>query len=209
MKRCTRNLAILALVLGAVAVLGDPYHGNVVTLDTRELAAIVETEVDHVEATDLADWIIQGNTEYRLLDLRSAEEYAAYHIPSAEHVAMGDLPDYPLFRNETIVLYSGGGIHSAQGWMLLRAEGFRGVYMLLGGLDAWKDDVLFPALPDGASAEETAAFERARTVSSFFGGTPRTGVASSVEAADVPMPEVEMPARPVTTTRKKKKKEGC
>ena len=51
-----------------------------------------------------------------------------------------------LHRNERIVLYSGGGIHSAQGWFLLRAQGFPGSYILLGGLDAWMDETNDPLL---------------------------------------------------------------
>lgn len=208
----TRNriLALTAIVLGAVAVLGNPYHGHVVKLDTKELAAIVEARVDHVTTEELADWIIQGRTDYRLIDLRDGDSYAEYHIPSAEFVPIGQLPEYPLLRNEKIVLYSGGGIHSAQGWLLLRAQGYPGVYMLFGGLDAWKDEILFPALPADATPEETAAFARVASMSEYFGGTPRTGLEAVGEAADAPMPKVEMPSGgPVVPTRKKKKKEGC
>lgn len=202
-------LAVVALVLGLIAIPGDPYQGEVVTLDTRELAAIVEGEVDHVEALELADWIIQGTPDYRLIDIRDEASFAEYHIPSAENAPLSALADYPLLRNETIVLYSDGGIHSAQAWFLLKARGYRGVSMLLGGLDAWKDEVLFPALPAGAGPEEQAAFEKARSVSEHFGGRPRTGV-DAAEAEDVPLPTVEMPtqATPVAP-RKKKAKEGC
>jgi len=204
-----RILAVLALLLGAIAVLGDPYQGSVVKVNTKELAAIVETKVDHVDALDLADWIIRGDTEYRLIDIRDEVAYAEYHIPSAENVQISQLPDYPLMRNERIVLYSDGGIHSAQAWFLLKAQGYPGAYMLFGGLDAWKDDVLFPALPAEASAEQQAEFERARFVSEHFGGTPRTGVEESIDRAAVPMPKVDSAARGVTPTRAKKKKEGC
>ena len=205
-----RVLAIVALVLGLLAIFGDPYQGHVVQIDTKELASIVEGEVDHVTVQELADWIIQGDAEYRLLDLRDAAEFAEYHIPTAEHVSLGELVDYPLSRNEKIVLYSGGGIHSAQAWMLLQANRYRGSYMLLGGLAAWKDEVLFPAFPEDAGPELAAEIERASYVSEFFGGTPRHGVADAGEEIAAPMPEVEMPAQPIVPKRTKKKaKEGC
>ena len=210
-RRLTRNqtLALIAFVLGTVAILGNPYHGNVVQLNTKELATIVDATVDHVTAEELANWIIQGNTEYRLIDLREEAAYAEYHIPTAENVPTVELPDYPLLRNEKIVLYSDGGIHSAQAWMLLRAQQYRGVYMLLGGLDAWVDDILFPALPADASPQQAAEFERIAQMSEFFGGTPQTGVEEDGETAAAPMPRVEMPSSgPVIPTRKKKKKEG-
>jgi hypothetical protein len=102
------RLAVLALLLGAGALLGT---------------AIVETEVDRVTVQELADWIIQGKGDVRILDLRSPAEYAEYYIPGAENVTVTQLAEYPLYRNEQIVMYSGGGIHFAQG--LVPAAGAR------------------------------------------------------------------------------------
>jgi len=204
-----QRLAAVALVLGAIALLGSPSPGGAVTLNTEELAAIVESEVDHVTADELADWITQGRTDYRLLDIRDAESYAEYHIPTAEPVTIRELNDYPLFRNEKIVLYSDAGIHSAQAWFLLRARGFEGSYILLGGLLAWMDDVLFPELAADATPDEVANFERRRALSELFGGKPRTG---GTDAAPAPatLPKVAPPAAvSVPKNRKKLRKEGC
>ncbi len=142
-----RALAAAALVLGVAALAGNPYHGHTVTMNTQDLATIVASKVDHVTATELADWIIQNRSDYRLIDVREPAEFAADHIPTAENVPITDLPDAGLGRNEKIVLVSEGGIHSAQAWMLLRAQKYTGVYILFGGLDAWKDEVVFPVAP--------------------------------------------------------------
>jgi len=202
-------LAAVALVLAAVSVGGDPYGGHVVTLNTKELGMIVDAKVDHVTAEELADRLIQGRTDQRILDLREPASYAEYHIPTAENVVLSDLVDYPLYRNEQIILYSDGGIHSAQAWFLLRAQGFPGVYMLLGGLDAWKDDILFPSLPTAANPEEIAEFERLVQVSRFFGGSPRHGSGEEIAATPVQMPKVEAPSQIPVARKKKKHKEGC
>lgn len=202
-------LAAAALVLAAVSVAGDPYGGHVVTLNTKELGMIVEAEVDHVTAPELADRLIQGRTDQRILDLREPAAYAEYHIPTAENVVLRDLVDYPLYRNEQIILYSDGGIHSAQAWFLLRAQGFPGVYMLLGGLDAWKDEVLFPSLPTAASPEEVTDFSRLIQVSRFFGGSPRQGSGEETASTSMEMPKVVAPSQVPVATKKKKRKEGC
>jgi len=201
--------ALLLLVLGILGLFaGDPYHRSTATVDTRELATIVERKADHITAQELADWIIKGRTDFRLIDLRSDQEYASYHIPQAEHVPLSILPDYGLAKNEKIVLYSEGGIHSAQAWMLLKVQGYRGVYMLLGGLDAWSDEVLFPTLPPGASAQERASFERAAQVSRFFGGTPRQGTTETALNRTMPTPPPpQISAQP--GAKPKKRKEGC
>ncbi len=137
------KLALLTGFLGLLAAFaGNPYSGYSVSLDTKELAVIVEKEVDHITPAELADWIIEGRSDYRLIDLRSAAEFSQYHIPTAENVALSQLSDYGLGRNEKVVLYSEGGIHSAQGWFLLQADGYRGVYILRGGLAEWRDQVL-------------------------------------------------------------------
>jgi len=201
-----RALAVAALALGFAAIFGNPYRGHVVTLDTRELAIIVGSEIDHVDSAELADWIIRGETDFRLIDLRDTVDYAEYHIPLAEQVEIAALPDHPLLRNEKVVLYSDGGIHAAQGWFLLKAQGYAGAYTLLGGLDAWKDEILFPLLEDAMDAQQTA---RAREVSRFFGGSPRDAGEQPAETARARMPVVEAPTAPVVPQRKKKSKDGC
>lgn len=199
-----QRLAVVALLLGAVAVFGNPFEGEKVTVSTRELATIVQDEVDHVTVDELADWIMTERFDYRLLDVRDAESYAAYHIPTAENVALTDLQSYGLERNEKIVLYSDGGIHAAQAWFLLRARHYASSYILLGGLDLWKDEILFPAAPEGTPVSEARELE-AR--SHYFGGKLRTGGVEDAPAME--MPEVEAPAALQVKPRKKKSKEGC
>jgi hypothetical protein len=214
LPRLTLNqkLAAVALALGAIALFSQPHRGPFVKLDARELALVVEEQVDHVTASELAAWIVEGRADYRLLDLRNELEYATYHIPTAENVPLPGLADYPLQRNEKIVLYSEGGIHSAQAWMLLRAQGYDAVYMVLGGLEAWKEEVLFPSLPAGATAQQRAQFERAAALAQFFGGQPRSGEAADASAPAVELPKLTAPPPtpgPATPVGKKKKKEGC
>jgi rhodanese-related sulfurtransferase len=208
-------LALVALTLGALALAGDPYRGSSVRVDAKELATIVGTTVDHVTVGELAGWIIRGASDYRLVDLRSPEEYARYHIPTAENVPIAGLTDYGLGRDEKIVLYSEGGIHSAQAWFLLRAQRYPAAYILFGGLDAWNDEVLNPVAPLHPAPREAAEFERAVQVSRFFGGTPRaadsTGHATPAVLTPAPAaPAVVAPPPPGGGAKPKKaKKEGC
>ena len=62
-----------------MAVVGSPYQGHKVTLDTKELAVLVSGEVDHVTSQELAAWIIEGNTGYRLVDLRCFDMFPDTH----------------------------------------------------------------------------------------------------------------------------------
>ena len=222
-SRLTLNqkLAVAAVALGAVALFAAPYPGSKVTLDARELALVVGTEADHVEAPELAAWIIESRADYRLVDLRTEGEFARYHIPTAVNVPMNVLTDAGLGRQEKVVLYSEGGIHSAQAWMLLRAQGYKSVYMLKGGLEEWKDQVLFPAVADNPTPAERARDERLKSISAFFGGQPRSATAVAAGAAATPAmatpaapasPAVVAPPSPAGGAKPaapKKKKEGC
>jgi hypothetical protein len=207
-----QKLAAVALALGALALFSQPHRGPFVKLDARELALVVEQEVDHVKPAELAAWIVEGRADYRLIDLRTADEFAAYHIPTAENAQLPALTEYPLLRNEKIVLYSEGGIHSAQAWLLLRAQGYEGVYTVLGGLDGWKDEVLFPVLPADAGPRDRAQFERAAALAQFFGGQPRADGAAAAEAPATALPKLTAPVATgpaVPAAPRRKKKEGC
>lgn len=206
-----KRLAATALCLGFLALIaGNPHEGGRYEIDSRELSLIVDKGIDHVGALELADWIIQNKADYRLIDLRSEKEFNEYNIPTSENTTLTALETYPILRNEKIVLYSDGGIHSAQAWFLLRAKGYKGVYILRGGLEEWKDQILFPRIAENASKEELAAFERIKEISKFFGGTPQTGSNEAKSDVSIAMPKLEMktPAKQGTTARKKKK-EGC
>jgi hypothetical protein len=115
-----------------------------------------------------------------------------------------------LQRNEKIILYSEGGIHSAQAWFLLKVQGFKSVYMLFGGLTEWQEKILFPQMPENATPEQLSAFQKIAEVSKFFGGTPQTG---STPVALQPKPSLPTPALPSGAVnpkiQTKKKKEGC
>lgn len=205
-----QGIALSALALGIIALFsGSPYRGGRVSLDTKELALMVQNERDHVSVELLADWMIQGRTDYRLLDCRSEKEFNEYHIPTAESVPLAALNDYPVQRNEKIILYSEGGIHASQAWFLLAALGYKHVYLLTGGLDEWREKILFPAIPKNATAEQQAQFAKMKEVSRYLGGTPQTGAASETVKKEPPKLPASSGSTKATPSGGKKKKEGC
>jgi len=220
MPKLTLNqrLAVVAVVLGAGAVLADVHHGRTLTMHEKEYATRIERKDDHATAAELAGWIIEGRNDYRLIDIRAPEAYAEYHIPTAENLTLSVLSDEPFSPTEKVVLYSDGGIHASQAMMLLWARGRSNTYMLLGGLEAWKDEVLFPVAPSSATPQERAAFERAIQVARFFGGQPRAA-SSATAGAPAGLPMLEAPALPKVPppapaaggqrAPRKKRKEGC
>lgn len=206
-----QKLAITALILGIVATFGgNPYQGNYAKINAKEIALIVQKELDHITVEELADWIIQGKSDFRLIDLRSEKEFSEYHIPTAENMQLTTLSEYTFVPTEKIILYSEGGIHSAQAWFLLIAKGHKNVYMLKGGLEEWKEKILFPSISENATSEEMIHFNKMKEVSKYFGGSPQTGKAEEVQVKKE-LPKLEIPSQvtPKVGTQKKRKKEGC
>jgi rhodanese-related sulfurtransferase len=161
-------LAAAAAVLATLAAVSGTSRHHTASVDVNELAGQIQREDDHVTALELAQWIRDRKPGLRVLDVRSDSEFADFHIPTAERVPLESLAALKPASGETLVLYSEGGAHAAQGWVLLRALGHTNVYFLRGGLLDWMDDVMsptLPAIPDSVSA-------RAAALSRYFGGTP-------------------------------------
>jgi rhodanese-related sulfurtransferase len=179
-----RMLAIAAAVLGlaAAADVAAP-------IDPEQLATEIATERDHISALELGEQIMRGES-LRVIDLRSAGEFAQLHVPGAARMALEDLARATLPRSTAIVLYSEGGTHAAQAWMLLRLRGYTRVRFLREGLYEWIARVLEPSLASDATAAERAEFERAQLHTRFFGGM-----------AHVDVPRSELPVGYWTTRR--------
>jgi rhodanese-related sulfurtransferase len=118
-----------------------------------------------VAAMQLAEWIRARKPGLRIIDVRSSEEFEAYHVPGSKQRSRESLASMAVRPNDTVVLISDDGAnvpHVSDG----------NVYVLRGGIRAWTADVLNPTLPHNASPEAAAAFKKASEMSRYFGGAP-------------------------------------
>lgn len=213
-----KALGVVAVLLGAVALFAQVYPDRTVTVHESALLTANIRGEDHVPPAVLAGWIVEGRADYRLVDLRDETAFGEYHVPTAENVPLTTLGEHGLLRNEKIVLYADGDLPAAKAWLLLRGRGFQGVYTLKGGLDAWKDEVLFPVMPESPGPEEQARFEKAAHVATFFGGQPRAAASGGgaqlldMSALQAAAPAVAAPSLPAAGSRSgsgKRPREGC
>lgn len=204
-----KRVGILAIILGFLAIFaGSPYDRSTTRINIKEFALTSITDESKVNVDVLADWIIIGKYDYRLVDLREAEKYNSYNIPGSENIPVREILDSDLMRNEKIVLYSDEETVAAQSWFLLKADKFKSVYILIGGLKFWEDQVLFPKLTSEPTKEQLALFEKKKEVSKFFGGQPQLG--GDEEQIKRETPKLKAPPKvTVTKKRKKKSREGC
>jgi 3-mercaptopyruvate sulfurtransferase SseA len=118
--------------------------------------------------------------------VRDGLDSMTYMIPGARAISLGALRALDVPRDDIVVLYSDGGAHAAQGWILLQLQGYRRARVLKDGMAAWEDEVLSPLVmpvTDDASREREA---RVRALSLWFGGRPRLGDAPFTQATNDP-----------------------
>lgn len=162
-----RILGAAALVLGTAAALVRPpaagTHGA--RLDPANYDAIIPES--------LAATIMQSGTGgLTLIDLRSAADFEGYHIPGARRMGDADLDQVSLPSGTTIIVYDSAAISAPRAWLLLKSQGYQKVFVLSGGMAAWQESILHPALPPGLNRHDEAAFARQIERSRFFGGSP-------------------------------------
>ncbi|MEO8505966.1 MAG: rhodanese-like domain-containing protein [Acidobacteriota bacterium] len=162
-----RTLAAIALVLGGLAAIsGAPQpSGRPPGISALDLAAAIR---DGHGGPD-SPWV---------MDLRSKNEWGERRVPSAQH-AEGPI-EGPTDHDRTLVLYANASTPIEATAASLRAAGYRRVYVLEGGMDAWLDQVMHPQV--------SAGDDRVIELSRYFGGLPRarggspTAVATSAVA---------------------------
>lgn len=93
---------------------------------------------------DEAISIMGSENNYMILDVRTAEEYAAGHIPEAvnvpnETIGKADIPELP-DRDQLILVYCRSGNRSKQASQKLAELGFTNI-VEFGGINSWPGEI--------------------------------------------------------------------
>lgn len=71
----------------------------------------------------------------RIIDVRSAVEFAEGHVPGVEHIPLNQIPTLDAPKDAPLFLYCRSGARSARGCRALEKLGFTNVHNLGGILD--------------------------------------------------------------------------
>lgn len=139
----TFSLFLLVAALGLFAVVGPVKESEPVSEEA--LLARIQQADDHIEPEVLADRLMAGEPIV-LVDIRTPEEFRAFHIRSAINSPLTDLATAlaPHKSAPLIVLYSNGMTHPAQARDSLERQGFTNVRHLTDGLEGFKQRCLKP-----------------------------------------------------------------
>ncbi|MBM2817353.1 MAG: Rhodanese domain protein [Ignavibacteria bacterium] len=206
-----QKLAMITFLLGLIALfMSDPLKAHIVTVDVNDMAIKIKDKSANIKVEELADWIIKGRADYSLIDLREEAEFMEYNIPSSLNVNITHVTNTLTDKVKKIILYSDDNIQAAQAWFLLKAKNYRAVYLLQGGIDEWKNTILFPKLVANPTKEQSEHFRRMTEICKFFGGQPQTGAQDVNKQGKIEMSKMKAPASlPSAKPAGKARKDGC
>lgn len=209
-----KKLAFVAFLLGFIAIfMHDPTRARIAKVDVNELALKVQDKSSNLSVEELAEWLISKKTGFMLIDIRSPKLYGEYYIPTAVNIQPESIIDLNIPKSQKIIIYSDDNLQSAQTWLLLKSKYYKAVYMLKGGISAWRDQILFPVIPDSIATEEQAKYRKLTEISKYFGGSPRVLTQGAQMVQSIPqqqaMPKPLPPAAAGKTSGNKPKREGC
>ena len=199
---------VLAVLLGLILAFSPVSNKSIQKIDSNILANEIIARSDHITAEQLGHLIIDEDPDYQIIDLREPAEYENFHIKTAINLPMQKLftdnnLDY-IDPEKLVILYSNGGTHAAQAWVLLQAQGITNTTILLGGLNYWVDVYSNPTPPQGVYADsEVFNYQFKVSAGDYLMGNVK---AQGNKTEKVAVPEIKIPRR-----KKKVKKgdEGC
>jgi rhodanese-related sulfurtransferase len=108
-----------------------------------------KTTILEITPKELKERIDRGNAPF-LLDIREPREIDICALDYGSHIPMQQLPDrfqeLADYKEKDLVVYCRSGGRSANCAEFLRAQGFKSVINLTGGILAWSDQV-DPSMP--------------------------------------------------------------
>lgn len=99
-------------------------------------------KVLNIQPIDLNQRLKKGD-DICLIDVRDEWEHSLAAIPGSEHLPLNELADriQEIMFEEEIVIYCHHGERAFLGAQILLESGFKKVYHLTGGIDAWSQVV--------------------------------------------------------------------
>jgi rhodanese-related sulfurtransferase len=166
-----RAMGAVALVLAVLAlVVGSPV--------AREQASATPgdpLDFGQVTAVQLGEWIKSRHGHLRLVDIRSAEAFAEFHLPTAEHLPLSRIADAEFTGADTAVVYGAileDVVRAVNMIETLDVHPAATLYMD-DGVSDWVSDIMNPTRTRDATEQEMSAFRQKAELSRYFGGLPR------------------------------------
>lgn len=161
----------IALAL-AVVVMGQPVkeEPQAVTLNAEEANIALQTREVYLHPAEVLHVMTTEGFVTRIIDVRSAEDYATFHLKGAENLPIEQLPEHleelkAITTNTAIIICSNDEAAATNMWSAMVEATVPNIYILEGGLNNWLatfGDESFladhPALDDAKAGQLGYAF---------------------------------------------------
>jgi len=151
-------LSILLVMLGTIAAILPPKSSKYRTFSREELETEVNRDMYYISADELAHALINGDPSMQLIDIsprKTADTLLARSINIPADSLLDVKYEGVLYQDvRKSILYSQDTAAMRTAWKKLKYEGYPNVYMLKGGLEAWKRNILDPEYPGPTAAQD-------------------------------------------------------
>jgi len=160
----------LSIMLASIAACGSSNEPAVSLTDIAQAAA---QQDDRESVEDLANWLIEGRGDIKLIDVRSPEDFEKGSIAGAENIPIAQIVSQEVLQrlpsDRMIIVYSNGSENAAKAAVLLRLSGID-AHLLAGGYKAWHERVLNPDISAEELDGESLQVSEQRAYSCYFVG---------------------------------------
>ena len=203
MKKSLKAM-LLSIVVVSIAACGMSNESDFSLTDIAQAAA---RQDDRESVEDLANWLIEGRGDFKLIDVRTPEDFASGSIADAENIPIALIVTQDVLMrlptDRMVIVYSNGSENAAKAAVLLRLSGID-AHLLAGGYNAWHQRILNPDISADELDGETLQISAQRALSCYFvGGSGEASKRSQQDSTPFVPPvyveEEELQAPPPTS----------
>lgn len=141
---------VLLLILGVFIAFTTVKTNDKKQISPDELHRKAIQKNRYFSPEEVANFIISGDPSIQLIDVRDAKFYNKFTLKGATNIPLKDILEEENLSNYfdqdvyKTIIFSNGNTHADVAWMLITRLGYKNVYVMKGGLNAWVDQILQP-----------------------------------------------------------------
>ena len=161
---------LLALSVASIAACSPSNESEVSLADVAQAAA---RQDDRESVEDLAAWLIEGRGDFKLIDVRTPDDFEKGRIGNAENIPIAQIISQDVLSrlptDRMVIVYSNGSENAAKATVMLRLSGID-AHLLTGGYNAWHERILNPDISAEEVDGESLQVSAQRAYSCYFVG---------------------------------------
>ncbi len=142
---------VLMAIVIAITILFIPSQNpkSIKEVDEKQLLAEIIEQDFFISSDELAYNIIKNTGAFKLIDVRSRDEYINYHFPGSINIPIERITEkhfqeeLRIKPNKRVLLISNGGVKATKAWQLCRRMNYENIYVLDGGLNAFIYNIFY------------------------------------------------------------------